>query len=297
MAEPHVEDDARCSMLSRLRGDSMLGTAFDRGGVLLIEIPGPWGHDALSESRFDSAVAHELSQRAHAADLRPLAIRKPGRSDPAARRRWAIRPAGSAVTYWGYYDRDADLLEVPLTGEAGEPDTDSLYLVCAHSKRDRCCAVFGRPIAAAFEAERPGQVWQCSHTGGHRFASVVLALPGSAAGGALYGRVEITDVRRIIAATDDGRTLPEKLRGQLGYSEVAQAALAETQQATGLTAFGDLTVADIDEHVPGESRVVIRSADGAEYAVRVQANLSEVPYASCGKAKPKPQLSFTALVS
>jgi hypothetical protein len=294
MAEPRIDADNRCSVLSRLRDDSMLGTAFDRGGVLLIEIPGPWGHDALTESRFDSAVADELSRRAHAAGLRPLAIRKPGRSDPDARRRWAVRPAGSSVTYWGYYEEDGDLLDIPLTGAVGEPDAESLYLVCAHSKRDQCCAMFGRPIAAAIEAQRPGRVWECSHTGGHRFAPVVLALPGSVPGGALYGRIEIPDARQIIAATEQGRTLPQKLRGELGHSEVVQAALAAVRQQTGLAGFEDLAVLESDERVPGESSVRLKSADGTEFAVEVRATLGQVSFASCGKPKPKPQLSFTA---
>jgi hypothetical protein len=296
MAEPRADADNRCSVLSRLRDDSMLGTAFDRGGVLLIEIPGPWGHDALTESRFDRGVAETLVDRAHSSDLRPLAIRKPGRTDPTARRRWAVRPAGSPVTYWGYYDEDAQLLDVPLDGSVGEADTDSLYLVCAHSKRDQCCAVFGRPIAAALEAERPGRVWECSHTGGHRFAPVVLALPGSAAGGALYGRVEIPDAGHIIAATENGRTVPEKLRGELGFSEVVQTALAVVQQKTGRARFGEFTLLGSDEHVPGESTVRLRATGGAEYVVAVSATLTDVPYASCTKPKPKPQLSFTALV-
>jgi hypothetical protein len=291
-----TDADLRCSVLSQQREESMVGTAFARGGVLLIEIPGPWGHDALTDSHMDPHVAKTLERRAEQADLRPLAIRRHGRTDVAARRRWAVRPPGSAVTYWGFYDSDADLLDLPLTGAGGEPDTEPLYLVCAHSKRDQCCAVFGRPIAAALQAERPGRVWECSHTGGHRFAPVVLALPGSTPGGALYGRVEIADAHRIIDATEKGRTLPEKLRGELGYSEVVQAALAVVQRHTGLTGFGEFTVLSADERVPGDSTVRLKSSAGTEYDVTVSARLSDVPYASCGKPKPKPQLSFTATV-
>lgn len=293
MSEPKIDADDRCSVLARLRGDSMLGTAFERGGVLLVELPGPWGHDALTESRFDAAIARTLIERAEHADLRTLAIRRPGRSDSQAVRRWAVRPAGSAVTYWGTYAASAELLDLPLDTSAGEPDTEASYLVCAHSKRDQCCAVFGRPIAAALEQLRPGRVWECSHTGGHRFAPVVLALPGSVAGGALYGRVEVADASRIVLATEAGRTLPEKLRGQLGYSPVVQTALAHLQCETGFTGFDEITVLGSDESVPGSSHVTLR-ADGIDYAVTVEATLDEVSFSSCGKPKPKPQLAFTA---
>lgn len=306
MAEPHVAAESRCSVLSRLRGDSMLGSAFEQGGVLLVEVPGPWGHDALMDSRLDRDVASTLIHRAGEAGLRPLAIRHHGRAEHSGRKQWAVRPAGSPVTYWGTYEQDAELLDlvlsVPAAGDQGvaagpslhgEPSGDTLYLVCAHSKRDQCCAVYGRPLAAELAARRPGQVWECSHTGGHRFAPVVLALPGNVAGGALYGRVEIPDALRIITATEEGRTVADKLRGEIGHSPVVQTALAHLRQRTGITQYGALRVLSSDETVPGTSTVRLVAGD-ADYTVTVQARSELTPFASCGKPSPKPQLSFTA---
>ncbi|HEY3736840.1 MAG TPA: sucrase ferredoxin [Jatrophihabitans sp.] len=288
-----TDTDNRCSVLSRLRGDSMLGSAFEQGGVLLVEVPGPWGHDALTESRLDSTVATVLITRARAAGLRPLAIRHHGRGGTTGAKRWAVRPAGSATTYWGDYEKDEELLGIALDGSTGTASSGSTFLVCAHSKRDQCCAVFGRPIAAELEVRRPGQVWECSHTGGHRFAPVVLALPGSTSGGALYGRVEVPDALRIVAATEVGKTVPEKLRGEIGYSSVVQTALAQLQQQTGITGFGDIRVVSSDESVPGTSTVRLTAGD-TDYTVTVEAERELTPFASCGKPDPKPQINFTA---
>ena len=49
--------------------------------------------------------------------------------------------------------------------------------MCANGRRDLCCALRGRPIALELERERPGQVWECTHTGGHRFAPTGVLLP------------------------------------------------------------------------------------------------------------------------
>ncbi len=291
MAEPKVEAEERCSVLSRSRGDSMLGTAFERGGVLLVEIPGPWGHDALTASRFEADVAHKLIARAEDADLRTLAIRHPGRSDAHALRRWAVRPVGSALTYWGTYSADAELLDLPLDGSAGEPDGESSYLVCAHSKRDQCCAVFGRPIAAALEELRPGRVWECSHTGGHRFAPVVLALPATVAGGALYGRVEgpgrrrnrpprpnrAGRCRRSFAANSATR---RSCRRRLRTCRARRASLASTRSRC----------LEATNPYREPRSVEAASSDGVDYAVTVEAILDEVAFSSCGKPTPKPQL-------
>ena len=50
-------DDSRCSVRALTRGDSPVATAAPAQRWLLIEQPGPWGRDALAESRFDQAVA------------------------------------------------------------------------------------------------------------------------------------------------------------------------------------------------------------------------------------------------
>src|SRR3712207_8589393 len=45
---------------------------------LLVEQPGPWGMDALTQSRFDPAVAPRLAHRARVEGVRVLLVRRPG---------------------------------------------------------------------------------------------------------------------------------------------------------------------------------------------------------------------------
>lgn len=274
-------------MLARERGDSMLGTAFEQPGVLLVEQPGPWGHAGLTESRFDSELAVAVEQRARTFGLRTLAVRRPGRSTGDGPRQWALLLPGASSLSWGTYERDSDLLDLPLNGEVGTLDEAPAYFVCAHSKRDQCCAVFGRPVAAALEQLRPGRVWECSHTGGHRYAPIVLALPV----GALYGRLDPSLAADVVAATERGEVLPEYLRGVIGHSGPEQAALAYAAQQTGRTAIEAFAVDAAFEATPGQWTVVV-TGGGETYDVIVDVLIVPTPYASCGKPTRKPQPQF-----
>jgi hypothetical protein len=214
----------RCALHAQLRGDPMLGTAFPAARLLLVEQPGPWGRDGLRESHFDPQLAAEVEQRAADARVRVIAIRRPGRTPSGTVRRWAYADTrdGSQVVRWGEYTDDAELLDLPLDGSAGESDDQPVYLVCAHSKHDTCCALRGRPVAAALDAVRPGRVWECSHIGGERFAANVLLLPS----GLMYGRVLPFAAPEFVAAADAGEVVGALLRGRIGYAPAAQAALA-----------------------------------------------------------------------
>ena len=57
--------------------------------------------------------------------------------------------------------------------------------MCANGKRDACCAIVGRPVAAAAAEAHPGRVWETTHLGGHRFAPTAVALPS----GWTFGRL------------------------------------------------------------------------------------------------------------
>jgi hypothetical protein len=202
----------------------MLGTAFPAARLLLVEQPGPWGRDGLRESNFDPAAAPALERRANSAGIRVQVIRQPGRTPEGAPRRWALVDCrdGTESLRWGEFDSDAELLELALDGTAGALDREPLFLVCAHSRHDTCCALRGRPVAAAMHELSPGRVWECSHVGGDRFAANVLVLPA----GLLYGRVLPVAVKEFVAAAAAGEVVGALLRGRVGLPPTAQAALA-----------------------------------------------------------------------
>ena len=274
-----------CSQLAAERHEPMLGSAFAQGGVLLVEQPGAWGRAGLAESDFDRAAARALEERANAHGVRLLAIRRPGRSTPA-RRAWGVKLPGEPALRWSSYDADAELLDVAFDATSDAvPDAEPTYLVCAHGKRDQCCALLGRPVAAELERMRPGRVWECSHTGGHRFAPIVLAVPSGVAGAALYGRLELGDLPAVVTATGLGQTVPQRLRGLIGHPPPAQAAIATAQRETGVVGLGDWEAFDEGD------RWRLSGPDLAAEVV-VAETVDDEPYPSCRKPGPEPQRHY-----
>ena len=220
----------RCSDAALLRGDPLGATAPPAQRLLLIENAGPWGRDAVRESSIDPAVAPGLLARATAASARVLLIRRHGRpSGDGGRRRWALVDArpGAEATWWGSYSDERELLDVPLDGSVGARTDELTYLVCTHGRHDVCCAVRGRPVAAAFAACRPQQTWECSHVGGDRFAANVVVAPY----GLYYGHVPPALVLDLVRRSEAGLVVPGLLRGRTAYPAPVQAAVQHAREA------------------------------------------------------------------
>jgi hypothetical protein len=238
-AEPAPPKRAfRCSVAAEQRGDELAGTASPATGFLLVEQPGAWGRHALTESSLDPIVGAAISARAAALGLRVLLIRRHGRTPKGSQRRWALVDCMPTAEWMrcGTFEADTELLELPLDSSAGERTQEHWYLVCTHGRHDACCALRGRPVAAALAQERPASVWECSHVGGDRFAANVLALPH----GLYYGRVVPGNAAALVAAHEAGQVLPQLLRGRSSFPPVVQAA----QQHARLV-YGDLGVNDL----------------------------------------------------
>ena len=88
---------------------------------------------------------------------------------------------------------------------------DPLALVCTNGKRDRCCALLGRPLAAELAASGVEGAWEVTHLGGHRFSPTLLVLPY----GYAYGRAEAHTVKEVLHSAQEGRIVVEGCRGQL----------------------------------------------------------------------------------
>jgi hypothetical protein len=223
-------DEDRCSVRALARGDSGVGTASPAQRWLLIEQAGPWGIDALTQSRFDAAVAPRLAHRARLENVRVLLVRRPGDRPSDAQRRWAYvdgRP-GREGLWWSVRTTDEELVDVPWDGSVGEPAEGPTYLVCAHGGHDACCALRGRPLARVLPA---ADVWECSHLGGDRFAANVLVLPH----GFYYGQVP-DDGAALVAAHAAGEVALPWLRGRAGCPPPVQAAQHAARGRLGLLA-------------------------------------------------------------
>lgn len=274
MTHPPHRHAQRCSFAAEDRGDQLTGTAAPAAGMLLVEQPGPWGRQALLQSRLDPAVGAALSRRAAAASLRVLLIRRPGRAVDPARRRWALvdsRP-GREVVRWGDFGEDAELLEVPLDGGAGSSSYEPVYLVCVHGRHDACCAIRGRPVAAALAAARPDAVWECSHVGGDRFAANLVALPH----GLYYGRVTAANVLPVTEAYERGEVVLPLLRGRTTFAPAVQAAQQFARTELGELAIDALPPRDARATGRGRWRVTL-AHEPADLVLEVTAGAAPDP--------------------
>ncbi|MCW2740935.1 MAG: putative sucraseferredoxin [Blastococcus sp.] len=262
-------DPGRCSVRALARADSPVATASPAQRWLLIEQPGPWGRDALAESRFDQSIVPGLARRSRSEGVRLLLVRRPGGRLADSGRRWAYadsRP-GREGLWWSVRASDAELLTAPWDGSVGEPTSGPTYLVCTHGGHDACCALRGRPLARALPAPGPADVWECSHLGGDRFAANVLVLPH----GFYYGQVP-GDGAELVTAHDRGEVALPWLRGRAGVAAPGQAAQHSARAALGLLGVDDLPVISVQPtHAAGavvESWVVtLAGPDGAVEAV------------------------------
>jgi hypothetical protein len=282
----------RCAAAARRRGDQIYGTAAPVTRWLLIEHPGPWGRDALRECGLPIEVVDTLARRAAAARVRILLVRRQGRGARPATRRvgWVDSRLGRERTWWTTWSQPDDLLAIDPGRPIGTPTAEPVYLVCAHGRHDACCAIWGRPVAAALAAVRPDAVWECSHIGGDRFAANVIALPH----GLYYGAVTPQDASTLITAYEDGLLVPHLLRGRSTLPAVAQAAQHHAREA--LLDFGvdALPPLDVTAAAPGTSRVVLDHPTGP-VAVTVRAERAPAARLTCAATKTERTRVFRLL--
>ncbi|MFF3224860.1 sucrase ferredoxin [Nocardia suismassiliense] len=261
------------------------GSATEVTGWLCIEHPGAWGRDVIGDEVLGPEITPELASRTAAAHVRPTLIRRPGRNEFTGTRTVLIassRPTGSWCERFEItdlkqlHDVDLNLLAGPPPG-IGVPVAGPLVLVCAHGKRDQCCALLGRPIAAELATKYPGQVWECSHTGGHRFAPALVLLPS----GLTYGRLDAASAAEMVEAARRGAVSNTGLRGRSCYSPVEQVAEVAVREQVS-AAVDDLTVA-----LDNDTAALVTHRDGRRWRVTVRTIAFPARQPSCNAA-PKP---------
>lgn len=181
----------------------MAGTApFARLWVLL-EQPGPWGRQAVLESHLNHDVGRLLLEWADPHPVRLGLIRRPGRHADVTGdlpRRTLLLARTDPGQQWLRNETLSDprqLLDIDptqLLADGATAPTDAtdgpLLAVCTNAKRDQCCAVRGRDLAHQLNVAHPGQIWETSHLGGHRFSPTLVSLPS----GYLYGGPDAGDL-------------------------------------------------------------------------------------------------------
>ncbi|MDN4173429.1 sucrase ferredoxin [Nocardioides sp. SOB77] len=235
----------RCSVASAGRGEEPAGTASTVRAFLLLEHAGPWGVDALRDARLPDGLGPRIAAAAAAARVRPLLVRRPGRTRDASEGSRGLRvlaasclPGGTRLESGTVQDLhevlDLDLASLRAGGSSGlAPHEGTVLAVCTHGRHDACCAELGRPVAAALAAAHPEETWEVSHIGGDRYAGNLLLLPD----GLYYGRLDPGAALEVADASARGHLELDHLRGRTAYPMPVQAAevalrreLAETRR-------------------------------------------------------------------
>ncbi|MEU1851008.1 sucrase ferredoxin [Streptomyces sp. NPDC019990] len=287
-----------CSSVSRGSGEPLSGTAATARTWLLLEQPGPWGAKALTSSHLDPALGRALETAAKDTGVRIVLIRRPGRHAdrrrPAARRVYVAHTVPGNV--WLHTATTSDprqLLGLDFTALGrgdhrsfgavlgGRPhDGDPLALVCTNGKRDRCCALLGRPLAAELTTSGVEDVWEVTHLGGHRFSPTVLVLPY----GYAYGRAEAHTLKEVLLGAREGRVVVEGCRGSSAWERPGQAAELAVRTETGEYTAEALSVVRTTGAAP-RWEVTVAHTDGRRWQVDVAHGASLPPRPeSCGAA-------------
>lgn len=305
-----------CSFACDDAGLPAWGTAPRADFWVAVEQNGPWGAKAFTQSRLDPAVGAAIETATLGAGGRALLIRRPAsHADHADHpRRRVLVAGGLAGTPWllsGSVAEPDEVLGLPFELLAeGAPDAiaarvgwlerldGGVLLLCANGKRDLCCALRGRPIALELERTAPGRVWECTHTGGHRFAPTGIVLPSGQSLARLTREVALAALRAAEAgelASETFGAWHDRGRGHLEPSWAV--AEAYVRELTGERSPDALTVAPATldgrdqaaltgrdrESDPGQL-IEITHHDGRRWLVRLTLEPHDDLPESCGKA-------------
>jgi hypothetical protein len=301
----------RCAEAAQVRGEPLAASAVRYSRFLMLEVPGPWGVSALDGKHIEAAAARRLALAAAAADTNVLLIRRPGRHPSAGHdagnksMAWALADATPGVerVLWGSWRDSADLLALDLA--ATIPDSASatgpqrLALVCTNGKRDQCCALRGRPVAAAITAAG-WDTWECSHLGGHRFAATTMLLPT----GDMFGWLDPESATEVMRRFDAGRLTVSHYRGRCGQPEPVQAGLHAAVVRLGDFRRGAVRASRarrVPEPAPDDAdrwevEIIHQTTPGREttYRVVVAGSALAPTFLSCADGIPKAEVHYEA---
>lgn len=270
----------------------MLGTAPPGRRWVLIERPGRWPTRGFADTDVDPAVRRAVVGAAADAGARILLVRRPGRRSEQAPRRWAVlehQDSGDYRQTWGSWSSDRDLGQVTEALRApGSTGLPPVLLVCAHGVHDTCCAVRGRPVAAALAERWPELVWECSHVGGDRFAANVVVAPD----GVYYGGLDVDSAVDVVTDHLAGRITASHLRGYTTLSVPEQVAVVGALRELGHAGRHDLEVVDHvtgaeGQQPPGVQLIRLRSRrTGSDITVGLSAERAPAAQLTCRAAAP-----------
>ncbi|QPK79630.1 sucrase ferredoxin [Corynebacterium lizhenjunii] len=272
------------NVCSSYLAEPLAGTAKQESVYVLFEWPGGWSRDVLDGETFGAELTGKLRAKLKGVAGLQL-IRRPGRAGRQVGKmhRCYLVWAREAVMEMVLLTGPEQILDLDLTGpgrNGGGVIDAPLMLVCTHAKRDQCCAVKGRPLAAELDRQFPASlVWETSHTKGHRFAPSVLLMPW----GYSFGRLTAQAGAQLLARAIEGKFFVPANRGSGLLSprcQVAELAVAQLLlQAGEELAYGALELADAPSST---SPVRVTHPDGRAWDVALEQREVAGVVSSCG---------------
>ncbi|NYF98485.1 sucrase ferredoxin [Janibacter cremeus] len=282
----------RCSLAARERGDVPVGTAVPAPYWFLVGHPGPWPTKAIDAEPL-TEVAGRLSQQLNRFGARLQLVRRHGRLEGPLVESEGLQPVFLVDVRRGLIGRSTwrtpqDLVE--LAGrfdDLPDPSEEPLALVCTHARKDVCCAIEGRVVAAVLDDVLPGAVWETTHLGVDRFAGNTALLPE----GSMYGQLDGDIAPQVVLDHFDGRVDLERWRGRSCWTPVAQVAVHDVLGSVPAARLADVAEPTQTDLGSGTWRVDIDLA-GSVHSRLVTRTMSEAHVLTCSGA-PKQQALFT----
>ncbi len=270
---------APCSDMTRRAGDDPTGSGTSFESFLLLDHRRPWTRTAADDALRDLLAPHAAAAVTDAPALRAFAVRPvlDRRGSPTAPVRAGRVGHDALLTALPGMPDDRAVTEIAAGAPPGEPVDDVLIGVCTNARRDRCCAVRGRPVAAALHGRFGDRVTEISHLGGHRFAATMLVLPT----GYSYGFLNPDTAQAVVAAAVEHLVHPANLRGRADLTPPAQAADAHWRRGIGPTPLDDVRIEAVRSE--GDDAVVDGIVQGAADRLRLRRVSGPViPVTACG---------------
>jgi hypothetical protein len=282
-----------CSELSRRAAETSFGTASIGGVWLLIEYPYPWGPNALPDSKLAPVIKNFLDRTLKNISRSRVLFIKRERGCVGGIKFYVVRCREREPFIVEFeLQQYEDLTELNLSAIAegsslngGQVRREPLFLVCTHGKRDKCCALYGRPLYKTLRQIEGDNVWQSSHVGGDRFAGNLVCFPH----GLFYGHTTDQSGPRIALAYRERRLTLEGYRGRACYPHQTQAAEFFVRAEAKLEGVEDLRLLE-SRRVDEKSWIVkFKSAlDAATYEASVTCHASEFEnYVTCHATERK----------
>lgn len=284
----------RCSLAARERGDVPVGTAVPAPYWLLVGHPGPWPPKPIQAEPL-TEVASALSAQLNRFGARLQLVRRHGRLEGELVEADGTQPVFLVDVKRGLVGRSTWQSPQDLVALAGrfddlpDPTDEPLFLVCTHGRKDVCCAIDGRVVAAVLDDVLPGAVWETTHLGGDRFAGNVAVLPE----GSMYGRLDGDSAPGVVLDHLEGRVDRDRWRGRSSWPPAAQVAVHDllgSEPGARLADLPDPLVTAVDS----DRWLVELDVAGARHRREITRTMSAAHQLTCtGGSKPQALFAVT----